>query len=58
MDMLVEQRVVVEIKCVEKATELHKAQLLTYLRLANKRVCLLINFNALILKTGITRVVF
>ena len=57
MDMLVDDRVVVELKCVERLLFVHKAQLLTYLRLANKPVGLLINFNEEVLKDGIKRVV-
>ena len=57
IDMLVDDLVVVELKCVEKLHFVHRAQLLTYLRLAKKRVGLLINFNEQILKSGIRRVV-
>jgi GxxExxY protein len=57
IDMLVDDRVIVELKCVEKLHFVHKAQLLTYLRLADKPVGLLINFNELVLKDGIRRVI-
>jgi len=56
VDLLVERRLVVELKSVEATVDLHKAQLLTYLRLLNRRLGLLINFNTVLLKDGITRV--
>jgi GxxExxY protein len=55
LDLLVEGKVVVEVKSVEALLPIHEAQLLTYLRLAGKRVGLLINFNAPVLKKGIIR---
>ena len=45
MDVVVENSVIVEIKCVERLVPIHDAQLLTYLRLSGIRVGLLINFN-------------
>lgn len=57
IDLLVESSVIVELKSVEHLTELHRMQLLTYLRLARKQVGLLLNFNALHLRNGIVRVV-
>lgn len=57
MDFLVENRVVVEIKSVEALSEVHIAQVLTYLRLANAPIGLLINFNVLRLKDGIKRLI-
>lgn len=56
MDLLVEDTVVVELKSVEKVRSVHKKQLLTYLKLANKKLGLLINFNEPLLKAGITRI--
>ncbi len=56
-DLIVEDRVIVEIKSVEGLAPVHKKQLLTYLRLADKRLGLLINFNAALIKDGITRIV-
>ena len=56
-DLIVENRVVVEIKSVEVIARVHKKQVLTYLRLTNKRLGLLINFNVELIKNGITRVV-
>ena len=57
IDLLVEECVVVEIKANEMLLPVHSAQLLTYLKLSNKRVGLLINFNMPVLKDGIKRVV-
>jgi GxxExxY protein len=51
----VEDRVIVELKVVEQILEVHKAQLLSYLKLANKEVGLLINFNVVHLRDGIRR---
>lgn len=56
-DLLVEDQVVVELKAAETVLPVHKAQLLSYLRLSNKRVGLLINFHADRLKNGINRIV-
>ena len=55
MDFLVEAEVVVELKCVERILPIHEAQLQPYLRLSRKRVGLLLNFNAPILRDGIVR---
>lgn len=55
IDVLVEESVVVELKCVEKIDPIHTAQLLTYLKLAHKRVGLLLNFHVPTLRDGITR---
>jgi GxxExxY protein len=56
-DLIVEDKVIVEIKSVEVLAPVHKKQLLTYLRLADKRLGLLINFNVVLIKDGIDRVV-
>lgn len=56
-DLIVEDKVIVELKSVEAVHPVHKKQLLTYLRLADKRVGLLINFNVSLIKDGISRVV-
>ena len=56
-DLVVEDRVIVEIKSVEVLLPVHKTQLLTYLRLADKRLGLLINFHVALIKDGITRIV-
>jgi GxxExxY protein len=55
LDLLVEDTVVVELKALEQILPVHEAQLLTYLRLAQKSVGLLINFNVPLLKDGIRR---
>ena len=57
MDLVVEDAIVVEIKAVEKLAPIHDAQLLSYLRLANKSVGLLINFHVRLLKNGVKRIV-
>jgi GxxExxY protein len=56
-DMVVEDQVIVEIKAVETVAPVHKKQLLTYLKLAGKHLGLLINFNVVPIKNGITRIV-
>jgi GxxExxY protein len=56
-DLIVNEKVIVEIKSIETVAPVHRKQLLTYLRLANKRLGLLINFNVELIKEGITRVV-
>ncbi len=57
VDLLVEGKVIVEIKAVDELVPIHKAQLLTYLKLSNLKVGLLINFNVEQLRKGVTRVV-
>jgi GxxExxY protein len=57
MDLLVEERVVVEIKTVESFTDVHTAQLLTYLKLGDYKLGLLINFNVALVENGIRRVI-
>jgi len=57
LDLLVEDKIIVELKSVENVDAVHKKQLLTYLRLANKPLGLLINFNKMLLKDGITRII-
>jgi GxxExxY protein len=57
IDLLVDGQVIVELKVVEQVLAVHKAQLLSYLRLSRRQVGLLINFNVVHLKHGITRVV-
>jgi GxxExxY protein len=57
MDLLVENKVIVEIKAVECLMPIHEAQLLSYLKLSRYKVGLLINFNVKILRNGIRRLV-
>ena len=56
-DLIVNGKVIIEIKSIEAITPVHRKQLLTYLRLTDKRLGLLINFNVDLIKNGITRVV-
>jgi GxxExxY protein len=56
-DLIVEYRVIVELKSIEAVARVHKKVLLTYLRLADKRLGLLINFGVELIKDGISRVV-
>jgi GxxExxY protein len=57
LDLLVEGKVIVELKAIESLTSLHTAQVLTYLKLSNCKLGLLINFNVPLLKDGIKRIV-
>lgn len=57
MDILVNNKIVVEIKCVDYFNDVHTAQLLTYLKLGNYKLGLLLNFHTTVLKNGIKRVV-
>ena len=57
IDLLVEKKVIVELKAVEKLMPIHEAQLLSYLKLSGCKVGLLINFNTKLLKDGIRRLV-
>ena len=57
MDVVVEDSVIIEIKAVERIHSIHGAQLLSYLKLHNKKVGLLLNFHVPVLKSGIKRVV-
>ena len=56
-DLVVEDRVIVEVKSIERLAQVHPKQLLTYLRLTNLRVGLLLNFGTAVMKEGIMRVV-
>ena len=55
IDLLVEDEIILELKSVEVILPVHEAQLVTYLKLANKKLGLLINFNVVLLKDGIRR---
>lgn len=57
IDLLVQDTIIVELKAVEKVKAIHEVQLLTYLRLSNRRLGLLLNFNVQCLKHGIFRVI-
>jgi len=56
IDLVVEDKVIVELKCVERLSHAHKKQLLTYLRLTDKRLGYLLNFHEALMKHGITRI--
>ena len=55
IDILVEGIVILELKAVDKITPVHQAQLITYMKLANKKVGFLLNFNTKLIKDGIVR---
>lgn len=57
LDLIIEGCIVVELKAVERLAPIHKAQLLTYLKITGKKLGLLINFNEFVLKDGIKRVI-
>lgn len=57
IDMLIEELVIVEVKAVDKFAAIHEVQLLTYLRFANKRLGLLLNFQSALMRDGVRRVV-
>ena len=56
-DIIVEKKLIVELKSVEKILPVHKKQLLTYLKLTKLKLGLLVNFNEALIKDGITRIV-
>jgi GxxExxY protein len=56
-DIIVENKVIIEIKSIEKIADVHPKQLLTYLKITNLKLGLLINFNEKLIKNGITRIV-
>ena len=57
VDLLVEKKLIIEVKAVEALAEIHFAQVLTYLRLSDLRLALLMNFNVVHMKEGIRRIV-
>ncbi len=57
IDLIVENKLIIEIKAVEDLNDLHLAQILTYLRLSNCKLGMLINFNSVYFKDGVRRVV-
>jgi GxxExxY protein len=58
IDILVEKTVIIELKAIEAFAPVHEAQILTYMKFANKTIGLLINFNVTLLKNGIKRYKF
>ena len=57
LDIIVENKIIIEVKSIETVAPVHYAQLLTYLKLSNMKLVLLINFNTKLLREGIHRVV-
>lgn len=57
IDLLVDSKLILEVKAVEEMNRIHKAQVLTYLKLTGLRLGLLINFNVALIKNGIERVI-
>jgi GxxExxY protein len=57
LDLWVEEKVIIEVKSVESLNDVHLAQVLTYLKLTNNKLGLLINFNVPLIKQGIKRVI-
>lgn len=57
LDLIVENEIILELKAIEDLKDIHKYQLLTYLKLSNKKLGLLINFNVKLLKDGLTRII-
>ena len=58
LDLVVEDSVIIEVKAVDCLAPIHEAQLLTYLKLMNCRIGLLINFNEIVLKNGMRRIIY
>ena len=56
-DMIVEDRVLIEVKAVAAVVDIHRAQALTYLKLTGLRLCMILNFNAILMRDGTERVV-
>jgi GxxExxY protein len=57
LDLVVENILIIEVKAVERLLPIHDAQVLTYLKLSNRRTGLLLNFNTVVLKDGVRRLV-
>ena len=57
LDLIIDNRIVVELKCVEKLAQIHEAQILSYLRLSQCKLGYLINFNVPLIKQGIKRMI-
>lgn len=57
IDLLIENKVILELKSVDQIVPIHKAKLLTYMKLSGKKIGLLINFNVIDLKEGIVRMI-
>ncbi len=57
IDLLIENKILLELKCVDRITPIHEAQLMTYLRLSGVKVGLIVNFYVAVIKDGIKRIV-
>nr|HIL76180.1 GxxExxY protein [Rhodospirillales bacterium] len=57
IDLLVADQLILELKCVDKFSPIHQAQLMTYMKLAKIKIGVLINFNVTLLKNGLKRIV-
>ena len=57
LDFLVDNKLVIEVKAVEALNDVHKAQVITYLKLSGTKLALLVNFNVVLIKDGIKRIV-
>lgn len=57
IDLLIEKKFIVEVKSVESLTDIHMAQILTYLKLSDCKLGMLINFNTILFKDGVKRVI-
>jgi len=57
VDLMIENKLVIEVKCVEVLNDVHKAQVITYLKLSSCKLGLLVNFNVTLIKDGIRRIV-
>jgi len=57
IDLVVEDKVIVELKCVDSLNSVHRKQLLTYLRLSGLKLGLLLNFSCLLMRDGVVRIV-
>ncbi len=57
LDLVVEDRVIIELKNVERILPIHEAQILTYMKITNKKIGLILNFNAPLMKDGIKRMI-
>jgi len=57
VDLIVQDKIIVELKAVQELSPIHAAQLLTYLKISNYRLGLLINFNELKIKNGLRRII-
>lgn len=58
LDLLVQKKVIIEVKAVETFTDVHIAQMITYLKLSNCKIGLLLNFHVSTLKNGIKRIIY